>query len=510
MEENHMTKYTLSFVSQNIFSKIHRYTRLLVFMGILGVMIMVCHEVVAQHPKLHDKDITLAVQQKLLLHEAVSAHLIDVETHEGIVTLSGEVDHLPAKNLAVTIAEGVIGVRSVINQLKVHPVTRTDEDIRQDVEEALKMDPVTDSYEVDVAVSDGIVTLSGTVHSQSEKKLVAQIVEGVKGVKELQNTLTLAYQKEWSDETIRRKIERRLSGDPYIDGRLIDISVEDGNVALSGVVGSMREKALIRDNAWVPGVKAVDETGLRIEWWVREDLRRPILPMKTDEEIQQAVQDALFYDPRVSVSDLDIAVDTRTVSLTGIVENLKAKKAAEQDAKNTIGVKRVKNYLSVRPLTSLTDNEIAQQVQDALLRDSLLERHHITVNVRNNKVYLSGSVDTYYEKWLSEDIASRVKGVVAIQNSLVVNYVWDWKSDQEIKEDVESELFWSWAVDSDEVTVTVDDGNVILTGKVESWHELDAAINNAFEGGAKTVKSYLKVEHEVGEYPIFRNRRYYH
>lgn len=81
--------------------------------------------------------------------------------------------------------------------------------------------------------------------------------------------------------------------------------------------------------------------------------------------------------------------------LTGVVENLKAKKAAEQDAKNTLGVKRVKNYITVRPSISPTDAEIAQKVQEALLRDSITERHQITVNVLNKKVNLSGTVDPY-------------------------------------------------------------------------------------------------------------------
>ena len=96
-------------------------------------------------------------------------------------------------------------------------------------------------------------------------------------------------------------------------------------------------------------------------------------------------------------------------------------------------------------------------------------------------------------------MASRVSGVVAIKNNLKVEYTAPLKSDWKIKNDIENELFWSYFVDSDNISVSVENGVVTLKGTVDSWQELDAAIENAFEGGAEKVESQLKVEGDPKE-----------
>lgn len=67
-------------------------------------------------------------------------------------------------------------------------------------------------------------------------------------------------------------------------------------------------------------------------------------------------------------------------------------------------------------------------------------------------------------------------------------------SDNQIKENIESELWWSPFVNESDVTVEVDQGVAKLTGVVDSWQERDAAIENAREGGAESVIDYLVVE----------------
>ena len=66
-------------------------------------------------------------------------------------------------------------------------------------------------------------------------------------------------------------------------------------------------------------------------------------------------------------------------------------------------------------------------------------------------------------------------------------------SDAEIKKDVEHEFFWNPFVDSEDITVNVKDGEVMLTGTVRSIFEADKAVVNAFEGGAKTVRARLNL-----------------
>ncbi|HEY8564790.1 MAG TPA: BON domain-containing protein [Beijerinckiaceae bacterium] len=66
---------------------------------------------------------------------------------------------------------------------------RSDERIREDVSDRLTDDPQVDASEVDVAVADGEVTLSGTVSSRFEKRRAEDVAESVSGVTHVQNNL---------------------------------------------------------------------------------------------------------------------------------------------------------------------------------------------------------------------------------------------------------------------------------------------------------------------------------
>ena len=69
-----------------------------------------------------DVDITLAVGRQLQIDEGVPAHLVDVRTKDRIVTLSGPVEHLLARERAAEIAATVKGVRAVNNLIEVMKV----------------------------------------------------------------------------------------------------------------------------------------------------------------------------------------------------------------------------------------------------------------------------------------------------------------------------------------------------------------------------------------------------
>ncbi|NIQ00080.1 MAG: BON domain-containing protein, partial [Nitrospinaceae bacterium] len=236
----------------------------------------------------------------------------------------------------------------------------------------------------------------------------------------------------------------------------------------------------------VNGVQSVEAGGLEVDPGKEDKNRRQSpLTLQTDEEIQQAIQTAFQYDPRVENFHPKVQVDDGVVTLTGAVGNLQAKKAAESDARNTVGVRRVKNYLRVRPPQTWTDAEIRENLKKAFARNPNLEKKKIGVVVRNQQVTLAGAVDSYYEKGLAEETASKVKGVVEVDNHLVVRdyarvysrfsyytdpdlafFLWSNKTDQEIRDDIKDQFFWNPFIDSDAISVSVDHGVVTLKGWV--------------------------------------------
>lgn len=67
-----------------------------------------------------DAAITARVSARLAEDSALSAIKIDVDTSNGVVTLTGPAPSQEAKNRATTLAQGVNGVTSVVNNLTVN------------------------------------------------------------------------------------------------------------------------------------------------------------------------------------------------------------------------------------------------------------------------------------------------------------------------------------------------------------------------------------------------------
>ncbi len=461
-----------------------------------------------------DQEIADAIEDKYLFDGMIDLNRIDTTVIEGIVELTGTVNNLLAKERATYIAEQIKGVRAVSNRIDVKPSERrSDSALTDAVNDALFHDPAADSYEVRVSVQDGVATLSGTVESFAEKRLTERVAKGVRGVTGINNEIQIEYETDRPDAEIKPEIEHRLQWDALVNDGLIDVSVNGGTVALNGVVGSAAEKRRARYAAWVTGVKAVDASGLEVEWWAEDDdLRQNKYVAKEDAEIEQAIEDAALYDPRVLAARIEPEVENGWVTLRGEVRSLRAKRAAGELARNTVGTMGVSNRLKVRPIDMPTDAEIKENINTALYENPITDSYQINVDVYDGNVTLTGRVDNSAQKSQAELIAERVRGVSRVKNYLDVSegespwtagyyYPWykptitprDMMTDPKIEERIENELWWSPFVDSDQVEVHVQDGVATLTGEVDSWEESQAAMDNAYEGGADQVVNLLSI-----------------
>ena len=443
---------------------------------------------------LSDTDITFAIESEFLYDPMVDANAIDIETHNGVVILNGTLDNLLSEERAIDLARTVKGVRSVVDKLSIEPPTVSDETLKSRLMEAFLRNPTTESYELEMTVENGIVTLDGVVDSWSEKSLSTTVARGVRGVQAVVNNATVQYPEERPDYEIASEVESRLKHSVWIDHQPLEVSVDDGTVMLNGVVSSAAEKHRAMNAAWVNGVEAVDTTGLDVQWWRKSDATREFATADmSDADVKQAVNSALTYDPRVFSFHPDVTVQNGVVTLSGTVDNLQAKWAAEETAENTRGVRRVVNYLKVRPGIVLDDTKLVSQIDDAYLWDPIPEPYELTVTARNGDIWLSGTVDSYAEKVRAENLAAAVNGVISVNNNLVVEDREFAELDWEIREDIESELFWNPEINAANVAVSVDDGTAILTGTVDHWQAVWSATQEAYEGGAIQVRNQLNV-----------------
>src|SRR5687767_10277498 len=84
-----------------------------------------------------DAGITTNVKTKLAADDTVKAYQVDVDTRNGVVTLSGDVENAAAKEQAIQIARQTDGVRDVIDQIRVGEAAATagrDNDVDVDVD----------------------------------------------------------------------------------------------------------------------------------------------------------------------------------------------------------------------------------------------------------------------------------------------------------------------------------------------------------------------------------------
>jgi osmotically-inducible protein OsmY len=441
-----------------------------------------------------DRAITDALETHLLLEESVPTHKIDITTIDGVVTLSGEVDNLVAKQRATEVATTLRGVRAVINNIVVDPRPRLDQQIKQDVNRALLEDPAVEVADLKISVKDGVVHLGGIVASRQEKNLAADVSAGITGVRDVNNQIAIEYSIERSDEEIEKDILRRLESDVWVDEGFIQVEVTDGEVVLAGTVGSLAEKRSARSDAWVIGVTEVYSEDLEVNWAFRDSLqrKRKYAPVDSD-KLAQAVEDALFYDPRVDEDDVEVYVQDHTVTLSGTVNSLRGRKAAYSDAQNTTGVMRVYNHLRVRPNEIPENSVLEDRIRASFGRDPYVDLFEIRISVVNGKAFLDGRVNNSFESRRAENLASSVNGVVDVVNMIDYEYAYDPKPDWELAQDIRDMIFWNPLLTEQGLTIEVNDGVVRLDGEVDSWIEFFEAEEIAFKVGAKDVRNHLEI-----------------
>jgi len=190
------------------------------------------------------EEIKKDVVDQLYWDDRVDSGNITVSVEDGVVVLKGTVTSFSEKNAASADAWTVHGVRSVANEITVaFPSTievPTDKEIRENVETALVLSSDIEDKDINVIVSDGVVTLKGSVPSFWQKSRIEHIIGGITGVYEINDTLTIVPTKNYIDKEIADDIIAALDRNFNVDAEKIDVLVEDGIVTLSGSVNDWR------------------------------------------------------------------------------------------------------------------------------------------------------------------------------------------------------------------------------------------------------------------------------
>lgn len=150
----------------------------------------------------NDGWITMKTKLALLANHPTSGFETDVDTKDGLVTLTGTVDTNEAKSAADEVAKKIEGVRGVNNQLQVVPeakrkeVNATDDKIKEEIGKALDKDPKLKDLSLAVDSDAGVVSLDGTVDTNEQLLYAAQAIRKISGVKSvITSAVTVANDK---------------------------------------------------------------------------------------------------------------------------------------------------------------------------------------------------------------------------------------------------------------------------------------------------------------------------
>jgi hyperosmotically inducible protein len=148
-----------------------------------------------------DTTITTAVKNKLAADPTTSAARINVDTSNGIVTLSGKVPTTAERSEAERIARNTQGVTQVVNNISAEQGaggpggtpggpggTSNDATIQSSIKSQYAANGITGT---NVDVKNGEVTITGEVDNAQEKARAEEIASKTSGVKSVKNQLTI-------------------------------------------------------------------------------------------------------------------------------------------------------------------------------------------------------------------------------------------------------------------------------------------------------------------------------
>jgi osmotically-inducible protein OsmY len=118
-------------------------------------------------PLRDDLDIQVEVQRSLADEPAVDSPRIGVQVDDGNLRLVGMVASEAERFLAEHVASGVLGVRSIQNQLQISiPLARSDEELETTISRRFEVEPDLADAEIEVDVDGRAVWLTGVVPSE--------------------------------------------------------------------------------------------------------------------------------------------------------------------------------------------------------------------------------------------------------------------------------------------------------------------------------------------------------
>lgn len=192
---------------------------------------------------------------------------------DGTATIEAEVENIAVKKLALERLASTPGVSGIIDRLRVRPaVPMSDAGILDDLRKTYYAEP-TFQYlrikqrenhtvvllrdalpeakgEIEIEVTNGVVTLNGYVPSLASKRFAGVLAWWVPGSRDVINGLAVEPPEEESPIGLEGAVRNALEKDPFVDASQVRVGVRERTVRLTGSVRSEAARNAAEWDAW--------------------------------------------------------------------------------------------------------------------------------------------------------------------------------------------------------------------------------------------------------------------
>ncbi|AMK22991.1 BON domain-containing protein [Sphingomonas histidinilytica] len=214
----------------------------------------------------------------------------------------------------------------------------SDSQLQRDVMDELTWEPSVDHADIGVAVTDGVVTLSGYVKSYPEKLAAEKAARRVAGVKAIAEEIKVRFASDpkTADHEIAKRILDMFAWNVSIPDDKIKVKVEHGWVTLTGTVDWYYQSDEARKVAGkITGVIGV---GNQIE--IKQHV-------PTAHDVKDRIVAAFKRQANLDAATVTVLTDGGKVTLGGKVKAWNERQIAERAAWAAPGVVRVEDNIVV-------------------------------------------------------------------------------------------------------------------------------------------------------------------
>jgi osmotically-inducible protein OsmY len=218
-------------------------------------------------------------------------------------------------------------------------MTKTDIQLKKDIEDELRWDPKINAAQVGVSVDHGVVSLLGTVDTYAEKWAAEDATKRVSGVRTVAMDLVVKVLTEHSrnDSDIAAAIQSALKWDVFVPNS-VTAKVERGSVTLEGqVTWNYERDSAERAVRYLAGVVGVNNY-------------ITLKPQASTVQVREKVEAALKRQAATDASSIHIETSGGKVTLTGHASSWRSIEDAADAAWAAPGVTEVVDKLQVSAL----------------------------------------------------------------------------------------------------------------------------------------------------------------